>query len=239
MRLWLKLVLVLGMTLAILVPLTMVRGVVHERQEYRRQAVADIARSYAGQQLFAGPVLVVPYRQVIEVEEPDATGVVRTTRRVQENQWTFFPTVLTVDGDLKPGIRQRGLHEVRVYEWHASAEASFEVVIPADPGPEQARRIGQPYLGYAIGDVRGLVGTPVLKVDGRRLALEQGQGARRGEGLHVRLDAPVSGGKHPAEHGQLTIFASGPEEARPRVAPFFDALGQRTIWVGGAGPGRD
>jgi 3-hydroxyisobutyrate dehydrogenase len=53
------------------------------------------------------------------------------------------------------------------------------------------------------------------------------------------LDAPVSGGKHPAEHGQLTIFASGPEEARPRVAPFFDALGQRTIWVGGAGPGRD
>ncbi|HUH89587.1 MAG TPA: cell envelope integrity protein CreD [Lysobacter sp.] len=193
MRLWLKLVLVLGMTLAILVPLTMVRGVIHERQEYRQQAVTDIARSYAGQQLFAGPVLVVPYRQLIEVEEPDATGVVRRTRRVQESQWTFFPTALTVDGDLKPGIRQRGLHEVRVYEWHASAEASFEVVIPADPGPEQARRIGQPYLGYAIGDVRGLVGTPVLKVDGRRLALEQGQGARRGEGLHVRLDAPVSG----------------------------------------------
>ena len=53
------------------------------------------------------------------------------------------------------------------------------------------------------------------------------------------LDAPVSGSKDPAEHGQLTIFASGPEEARPRVAPFFDALGQRTIWVGGAGPGRD
>ena len=53
------------------------------------------------------------------------------------------------------------------------------------------------------------------------------------------LDAPVSGSKHPAEHGQLTIFASGPEEARPRVAPFFDALGQRTIWVGGAGSGRD
>jgi 3-hydroxyisobutyrate dehydrogenase len=51
------------------------------------------------------------------------------------------------------------------------------------------------------------------------------------------LDAPVSGSKDPAEHGQLTIFASGPEEARPRVAPLFDALGQRTIWVGGAGAG--
>ena len=51
------------------------------------------------------------------------------------------------------------------------------------------------------------------------------------------LDAPVSGSKDPAEHGQLTIFASGPDEARPGVAPLFDALGQRTIWVGAAGAG--
>jgi 3-hydroxyisobutyrate dehydrogenase len=51
------------------------------------------------------------------------------------------------------------------------------------------------------------------------------------------LDAPVSGSREPAEHGQLTIFASGPQEARSRVAALFDALGQRTIWVGGVGAG--
>jgi 3-hydroxyisobutyrate dehydrogenase len=51
------------------------------------------------------------------------------------------------------------------------------------------------------------------------------------------LDAPVSGSKEPAEQGQLTIFASGPEDARSRVAPLFDALGQRTIWVGALGAG--
>ena len=51
------------------------------------------------------------------------------------------------------------------------------------------------------------------------------------------LDAPVSGSKEPAEQGQLTIFASGPDEARERVAPLFDALGQRTIWVGPPGTG--
>jgi 3-hydroxyisobutyrate dehydrogenase len=51
------------------------------------------------------------------------------------------------------------------------------------------------------------------------------------------LDAPVSGSRDPAEHGQLTIFASGPEEARPRVAPLFDAIGHRTVWVGAAGAG--
>jgi 3-hydroxyisobutyrate dehydrogenase len=51
------------------------------------------------------------------------------------------------------------------------------------------------------------------------------------------LDAPVSGSKDPAEHGQLTIFASGPDEARAAVAHVFDALGQRTIWAGPVGTG--
>jgi 3-hydroxyisobutyrate dehydrogenase len=53
----------------------------------------------------------------------------------------------------------------------------------------------------------------------------------------VLLDAPVSGSKDPAEQGQLIIFASGPDDARSRVAPLFDALGQRAIWVGAAGAG--
>jgi 3-hydroxyisobutyrate dehydrogenase len=51
------------------------------------------------------------------------------------------------------------------------------------------------------------------------------------------LDAPVSGSKDPAAQGQLTIFASGPDGARSRVAPLFDALGRRTIWVGPVGAG--
>ena len=51
------------------------------------------------------------------------------------------------------------------------------------------------------------------------------------------LDAPVSGSRDPAERGELTIFASGPAAARPKVARLFDALGQRTIWVGAAGAG--
>jgi len=51
------------------------------------------------------------------------------------------------------------------------------------------------------------------------------------------LDAPVSGSRDPAERGELTIFASGPGEARPRIAALFAALGQRTIWAGEAGAG--
>ncbi|HZQ87155.1 MAG TPA: NAD(P)-dependent oxidoreductase [Acidimicrobiales bacterium] len=51
------------------------------------------------------------------------------------------------------------------------------------------------------------------------------------------LDAPVSGSKEPAERGELTIFASGPDHTRARVAPLFAAIGQRTVWVGPVGAG--
>jgi 3-hydroxyisobutyrate dehydrogenase len=51
------------------------------------------------------------------------------------------------------------------------------------------------------------------------------------------LDAPVSGGKGPAQVGTLTVFASGPDEAVTRAAPFLDAIGERTVRVGPAGWG--
>ena len=51
------------------------------------------------------------------------------------------------------------------------------------------------------------------------------------------VDAPVLGTRQPAEQGQLVVLESGPDEARPRVQPVFDAVGQRTIHAGEAGAG--
>ena len=51
------------------------------------------------------------------------------------------------------------------------------------------------------------------------------------------VDVPVSGSKVPAENGDLLIFASGPDDARPHLQPVFDVIGQRTMWLGPAGNG--
>ena len=53
----------------------------------------------------------------------------------------------------------------------------------------------------------------------------------------VFVDAPVLGTKKPAEEGELVILGSGPEKARERLAPLFEAIGKRTLWVGEAGTG--
>jgi 3-hydroxyisobutyrate dehydrogenase len=51
------------------------------------------------------------------------------------------------------------------------------------------------------------------------------------------VDAPVLGTKKPAEEGKLVVLASGPDDARERVEPIFEVVGQRTLWVGPAGSG--
>lgn len=51
------------------------------------------------------------------------------------------------------------------------------------------------------------------------------------------VDAPVLGTKQPAHEANLVIMASGPAELQGRLQPIFDAIGQRTMWVGEAGSG--
>jgi 3-hydroxyisobutyrate dehydrogenase len=53
------------------------------------------------------------------------------------------------------------------------------------------------------------------------------------------IDAPVLGTRQPAEEGKLLVMASGPddERIRERCRTVFDAIAQRTMWVGEAGSG--
>jgi 3-hydroxyisobutyrate dehydrogenase len=61
---------------------------------------------------------------------------------------------------------------------------------------------------------------------------------RLAEDLDVALvDAPVLGTRKPAEDGALVVLASGPLDVREAVEPVFEAIGGRTLWLGGAGEG--
>lgn len=192
MRLGLKMMMVVGLTLAILVPLMLIFGTIQERQRYRDQVVQDVAANFGGRQVFAGPVLVVPYAEttVEDVEQPD--GTVRRATRRSAGQWTYFPDTLSVHGVLDPDTRRRGLHEVRVYQWNGTATAAFDVTLPQTPA-NATRIVGRPWLSYGIADVSGLQGTPALRIDGRSAPVEQGLGHADAPGVHARLAEAAAG----------------------------------------------
>lgn len=45
------------------------------------------------------------------------------------------------------------------------------------------------------------------------------------------VDAPVLGTRQPAEEGKLLVLATAPGPLRDPVAPLFDAIAARTVWV--------
>ncbi|WP_226469852.1 cell envelope integrity protein CreD [Luteimonas panaciterrae] len=207
-----KIAVVVVLTLLILIPLSMIRSTISERQTYREQAVATIARSEAGAQGVAGPVLVVPYTETVEVEETNKAGeVVRKVKRDGESgQWVFFPKSLALSGQMTPYTRRLGLHEVRMFSLAGTMAARFDVMIPRDVDPNLPRKIGRPWLAYGIADVRGLRGMPKLRVDGKEVSLERGLGASDAPGLHTRFGAPAAGAQM-AFSTQLQIEVGGSE----------------------------
>ena len=220
MKLLIKIVMVGAMTFAILLSLVMVFGVIEERQRYRREAVADIARSVGQSQVVAGPVLLVPFVETTVREVQGEDGIPRTRTERRNGHWRFFPQQLESRGRLLPDVRRRGLHEVRVFEWQGVLDAAFDVLIPADVAGV-TRTLGQPVLSWGISDVRGLRGTPEVEVDGRPLRALQGsrseiaqggaaEAAVAGSGLHV----PVSGlapGVRRTMQARLSLSLSGTE----------------------------
>lgn len=217
-RLLAKAALVGFLMLLLLIPLGMIEGTVRERQAYRAQAVAAVGESFAGPQWLAGPVLSLQVVDETDVVREGPRGetirtVERTPRRLQ-----WFPAELGVTGSLSPSVRRRGLHEVRVYEFQSDLRARFDVRIP--DAPANVRRThGALTLGVAVADVRGLVGTPTLLVDGRPVALEQGAGGDM-PGVHGVL-APVAPGQRLAFEARFGAVLGGTESLS--IAPLGDA----------------
>jgi 3-hydroxyisobutyrate dehydrogenase len=80
------------------------------------------------------------------------------------------------------------------------------------------------------GAVWAQMGTVGLDATGRCAKLADEQGV-------AFVDAPVLGTRQPAEQGALVVLASGPQELGDRLAPVFDAVGSKTLWLGPAGAG--
>ncbi|HEV7270069.1 cell envelope integrity protein CreD [Pseudoxanthomonas sp.] len=227
LKLLLRFLTVGGLVLLLLIPLLMIRGVIQDRERYRMQAETRVSQSMAGPQQVVGPLRVVPWREERMVNVVDEDGKPEARRDVKEGYIVQMPATLVVDGQLQPGERRIGLYTVNVYEWKASLKAGFAPLqVPAADG----RIYGQPYVVAGMADVRGLVGTPSLTVDGVPRTLSAGTGAMssRMDGIHALLDA--QGGSLPASNTHLQLTLAGTQSIG--IAPIADSndIAMRSTW---------
>jgi inner membrane protein len=239
LRLALKIAAILILTLLLLIPLSMVQGIVAERQRLQSQVEASIAESAAGEQQLVGPILVVPYQLRAEPPTPAMRGGLRS------NELTLLkvivPKTLHYDADIKVEPRQKGIYRALVYRQRATIKAQF--VLPPgfgiSAGNETKARhvvVGEPYIVVAVSDARGFVRVPALRWNGNMANVESGTRVPNWpSGVHARVaiqdvpfraDAPRGGdgSADPVSEHQLEMNVDLLGTRALRLAPLAEAM---------------
>ena len=223
-RLALKAFIVAGLAVIILLALFAISSTIDSRQSYRDDAARSIAESYASSQTIIGPVLVRPFTVTSHATEEDEKGVKRVVEHKREGVSWSFPKQLDIAGKLVPSEHRHGLYKVPTYELDSHIAGTVEVADALLQQGETAQGVvySAPYLAVAVSDVRGIVGTPAVTVDGQPAQMYQGvpQAAAWKPNLQIPVRVPAEG-----LHGRLTfaldVTLAGTE--RLNIAPVGDS----------------
>ena len=197
---------VLGLlTLVLLIPLRMIGGVIADRHSFEAEAAKSVSEAWGGPQIFAGPMIVIPYRRASEPREAP---------------WllTLLPEKLTIDGRIVPEQRRRGLFAVNVYSATLDVVAEFQTAelraLAAD-----GRRIdwSAARLDVGLSDIRSIEGATV-EVDGQRIDWGPGSGSAL-SALKANLGAQALEGRETVSvRFSLTLAGSGKLGSRRSAA---------------------
>ena len=145
------------LVMVLLIPVSMIKGVINDRQIVSHQAEADIMRSWGGEQVLAAPILILPY------EYMDTTQY--GSRLITGKRLYVLPDELNVDVRLRPEVRYRGIHEVPIYNSVIRVNGSF--VMPGAAAlridPSQIDW-GGAMIAIGVSDARAVLNTPRIEI---------------------------------------------------------------------------
>ncbi len=172
-----KFLMVLLMGFLITIPLFTVWLLNYDRQSQSENAQQSIVSGWGGQQVFAGPKIVLPYRAKI-TESVEENGKTVTRTNIVTRELFVAPERVTLDSQLNTATKKRAIYEVIVYDTAMTGAATFKL-------PDDLDRYGvtrdqidfsRAELRFGLSDARGLAGDNKVVVDGRSLELQPGKG---------------------------------------------------------------
>lgn len=174
----------------LMVPLMMVYALVWDRQSQSDTAQQAINSGWGGDQVVAGPVIVVPFRTT-QTQNEEVNGKT-TTRVVEVEKYLYIsPTENRVETTIIPRERHKSIYRSVLYEANVEGKAKFE--LPADMprfGVTRERLLwDRAELRMGASDSRGLTKGGTLKANGAALAVQPGKGpgATSGQGFFAFL----------------------------------------------------
>jgi inner membrane protein len=196
-----KFLAVAGFVLLLLIPLSMIGGVISERESYRDGVIKDISKSWTGQQKITGAILVSPYKEMVENEvdiyENGTKKTIFKKNTLQKYKY-FLPEVIAIDGNITTTERYRGIYKVPVYLASLKLEGHFK--IPKSLGiTENITNITwqRPYIVFGVQDIRGISRSVKLHINKQNIPLLPGTHTSVIEqGMHAFLKAEYHKEQH-------------------------------------------
>ena len=181
------------LALLLFVPVSMIQGLIAERQARRDEALTGIAQGWGQRQTLAGPYLAVPYERTrIDVVQETLDGKPRERRTERTESLLLRLPAEAVEWRIGAEVSEkaRGIYKARLYSARAEARGRFSV--PARFGLADPRiKWGTPRLVLGISDPGGIRGVQPLVIGENEHAFEAGSGdaAALPGGVHVALPA--------------------------------------------------
>jgi inner membrane protein len=181
------------LALALFVPVTMIQGLIAEREARRDEAVAGIAHGWGARQTLAGPYLAVPYERTrLEVARETVNGEPRVHAIERTESLVLRLPADSVTWELSAQVSEkaRGIYKARLYT--ITAMARGRLTVPANFGlAEPGGRIkwGTPRLVVGITDPGGIRSVSPLVAGGAEHDFVAGSGdtPRLSGGVHAVL----------------------------------------------------
>ena len=173
-----RMIAVAVLVMLLLIPLGMVRTVLHERRSMRDAAVNEISSSWGREQGVVGPVLVVPFTHTVKVWKERTVDGRQERFEVDESRSAsayFLPDELRADVSVKPGRLYRGIHEAVVYEAQLDLSGRFSAPDFTRIGvPDATVHWDLAAVTMAVSDLRGTSGILALEMGGQSLEFHPG-----------------------------------------------------------------
>lgn len=151
---YLKILAIVVLALLLLIPTSMITGLIRERQTKQAEAISEVSSKWGGSQTITGPFISIPYYN-------NKTGngdVESSTKGVRFRHYLhILPNKLTINGSISPEKRSRGIFDVIVYG--STLQLKGEYVLPdlgsLDIDSSQVDW-SKAELIIGIGDLRGI-----------------------------------------------------------------------------------
>ncbi len=186
-----KLVILGGIALTLLICLFIINGLVQERKRRAVEVEFDIASSYAGEQQWAGPYLVLQVKESFKVREYNREkNVWFEAPREELRHVRIYPKTLALDAEIEVEERKRGIFKARVFQSALAGTGQFDVPplqqlkVRADAEIE----LLSTQMQLVLADPRGFSTVPAFRLGEQSLDWKPGTDHPSLPGIHAEVD---------------------------------------------------